>query len=307
MKSKVLILLGPTRSSTTSLFRVLSSVEGISPSKIKETNFFLNDVVDSYTDEQLKSNFLKNFSCNNGDCLLEASPLYFLYAEKVAPRIMRLQRLGFDVSALVTLREPEDRFWSLYKHILTKRSAGKYDDISDFVSQNIGSLKVKSDLFSIELDFLSIYESCYKSILHTWKNHLGDKSLKVCFFDNLVDPDDFKSEIIELLEWSEIELGQGCDLKFLVENKSTLVRNEFIHKLSLRFNDYLEPFLNKNKWVRDILRITYYTINGRRDELSIPRNIKDIVRKEIQSGNVHLINELTGLCNPETIPDWVQK
>lgn len=253
---KVLILIGPTRTSTTSLFRGLADVQGLSPSKIKETNYFLSDEVDLLSDLQFLESFQSMFSKDNdGDCFIEASPLYFLHHWKVIPRINRLVELGYDVKCVVTLREPEERFWSLYKHIISKRSINVHQDVNVFVKANIRALDEPSKA-SVDLDYLSLYESCYSKILPTWL--CSDFDVELCYLDNLMAGQD--TVIESVLRWADIELGAW---KYLEENKSTLVKNQNLHKISLSINDKFEPFLNRHKWVRDLIRRAYYLLNGR--------------------------------------------
>lgn len=297
MSKDILILVGPTRTSTTSLFRYLSSLNEFLPSKVKETNFFIHNDVDSV------AKYVELFEKGDG-VLLEASPLYFLHDLLLPKRIKQLRELGYSVKVVITLRDPVERFWSLYKHIITKRSQGKHPLIEDFVKSNIDAVNLSAE--SCDIDFLSLSESCYSNKINSWVKNLGAENIRITFFENLTDPKLFSLEMQEMFKWLNLDVpAEFSDMLF--ENKSTLVKRKGLHKFALKVNDNLEPVLNRFPFVRSIARNIYYSYNAKEEADIIDESLTRLVENACVQGNYNVVNNLNGLLFSKELPAWVDR
>lgn len=301
MKKKFLIFIGPTRTSTTSIFRYISSLDEFNCARNKETNHFIKLLTQD--DNFNFKNYLKEFSTSD-NLFVEASPLYFLHGEKLAGKISHLKKYG-EVKLVITLRDPIERYLSLYKHISTKRSLDSCLNFTEFNTNNINAL-LSPKLTKDNLDNLSLYESCYVDLLRQWKSVFDSNDLRVIFFENITSPERFLDEMDDLLFWFTKKKVALKNKKFLYENKSTQVKNKKIHKFSLKINDFLEPTLNRLPWLRNIVRDTYYFFNSVDEKIEVSPNNYDRIVKNCNNGNKGLLNELTSLAT-NNYPEWVHR
>lgn len=305
-KKKIVILCGPTRTSTTSLFRFFSDFPEFNVSKVKETNSlsshnnFKNGAIDF-------DSYFDMFSYRGGEVYLEASPLYFMFGQHLASLIKRANDSGkYDIKVLITLRNPYDRFLSLYKHIITKRSLSEDFDKSNFFEENLAKalLKdVKPDDIHQELNSFSLYESCYSKICRDWFDVLGKDTVRVAFYESVSSSSDFNSICNAFFSW--IGISKKGDFSFPYENKSQPVKRKGLHSFALSVNDFLEPFLNNFPVVRSFLRFFYYKINSSSGEIDFPSQYKEKVIKILSNGNEGLGYDLRDYLLVDDVPSWV--
>lgn len=310
-KKTVVILCGPTRTSTTSFFRFLSGFKIFSPSKIKETNFLIGSLLRG---ERLDLNeyfslFESGDEVDKNGVYLEASPLYFMYGEELASYIKEQEIQGVDFKILITLRDPLQRFESVFKHVLTKRSISEGLDVDCFFRNNIevaSALRNPSpvDIYD-DLNSYCLYESCYAKLCGEWINSLGFNSVKVVYFDSLSDEEAFNEVCKELFSW----IGVGVkEQKFTlpIENKSQQVKFKRLHVAALRVNDFFEPILNRFSFVRGLARRFYYWLNGSPEKLIIPSEYMGSVCDILINKNSNLDEVVEDSLLFKGQPSWVR-
>lgn len=251
-----LILCGPTRTATTSLYRQLSRDSAFSPSRVKELDYFLPAIVGEPLGGQ--DIYLRNFAQHAPDTTtLEASPLYFVGGRPVAHAIRGA--LGEDVGVVITLRNPYDRLVSTINHILTKRNINEGILPADLVHTAIDfGLAVPRS--HADLNAAIIRESSYVPVLREWMEAIPADQIRVVFYEHLTDHSRLPaavSSIYELIEGVPTTISGSL----LHENQTRQVKREGLHKTALAVNDRLEPILNKCPAVRTVLRQFYYAFN----------------------------------------------
>lgn len=291
------IIAGPTRTGTTSLFRYFQQNKEFVASHIKETNYFIHGT-DGLGEFSLDAYHCLYQSNSGGSFFLEASPKYFLGDHEIAKRIK--DTLG-TAKIIITLRDPVERFISLYVHILTKRSIDKQMTFDEFVAQNISYQR--NNIYGLnDIDLMSFYEGCYTDILPHWIDLFGAENVKVVFFEDMVAD---AIPLMDIFQW----LGLSCEgfayEDYLHENKAIFYKNKFFHKIAMGLNDYLEPFFNKNQNIRETARNVYYLFNGKKSDRDIRRSsgIQQL-EEEYRVKNQQLKNYLRDQGYVH-FPDWL--
>ncbi|MGB8647676.1 MAG: sulfotransferase domain-containing protein [Anaerolineae bacterium] len=108
------IIIGVQRGGTTSLYNYLSGHPAIRPASVKEVHFF--DLHFENGPDWYRAQFPEDAPGNRSAIAGEASP-YYIY-HPLAPR--RIAALLPEVKLLVLLRNPIDRAYSQYNHVLRR-------------------------------------------------------------------------------------------------------------------------------------------------------------------------------------------
>ncbi len=292
------IIAGPTRTGTTSLFRYFQQNQKFVASNIKETNFFItgDEENGSFALDAYRKVFRDD---REGNFFLEASPKYFLGGREIAERIK--ENLG-DAKIIITLRDPVERFISLYVHILTKRSMDRQFSFDDFVRQNI-SYEKKGSYELNDLDLLSFYEGCYADIFPEWIDCCGAENVKVIFFEEMAAD---TAPLMDIVQWLGLSGEDFSYDRFLHENKATFYKNKALHKVSMGLNDLLEPFFNRNQQLREKVRDVYYLLNGKKSDREIRRSDGFLQLKEAYLVKNQSLKEYLQGLGYVCLPDWLE-
>ena len=175
------IAIGPPRTGTTWLYRVLRSHVGL-PRDTKETDFFSANYakgLDWYAD------FFSE--CAENKILGELSPNYFAAAE--APD--RIARLIPGCRIICTLRDPVDRFYSFYR--LMRHNGWTRATIEELAG---GSPAAEANR--------------YAHYLGCWRERFGAANVLTAFYDDLeANPQSFMDSICEFIGIAPIPLGDS--------------------------------------------------------------------------------------------------
>ena len=254
-----LILAGPTRTGTTSLFRYLAMQDGFVPSRKKETDFFLDAIRGgkAFSYERYLSEFEDGPS---NAWLLEASPLYFAGVRHVAQAIRSTIPAANDVRILITVREPVERIVSLHRHVVTKRNLReslKPVGLPAFLEQCVDLRSWKFPLAG-SISRLGFVEGCYAEGIQQWVDVFGEDSVRLLGFDDLRDDGRSTAALNALCGWLDVSaLGEVAMPK---ENQSRQVKYPSLHRLALAANDRLEASLMTRPRLRGLLRGAYYSL-----------------------------------------------
>lgn len=293
MPSNRLIFVGPTRTGTSAVFRALSELPEFAPSIVKETNFYLGEEWASAT--ALDGQFRER----DGALLrMESSPLYFVQGSDVAKRIMSHEGRPFVV---VMLREPVDRLFSLYHHVVAKRGKGVDYSLREFVEEAQRHQSVPRTATVSDSHERGLAEGHYADLLAQWIEVVGADRIYVMFYESLVQNPD--KEFAALFRWLGIPVRR--EIKFLQTNVGVTVRNMTVHSIAMRLNAMVEPLLNRFNGVRRFAKAVYYFVNRPAGHLVSREEVEQLVGDGYRVVNCGLSDALRRVATG-ALPSWVR-
>lgn len=238
-----LIIAGPPRSGTTSLFTYLSKHPEVCGSAIKETYHFHPAIIDQ--EPASIDEYLQYFRhCPNVKYLLEATAAYFFGGDKIAAAIQR--QLG-PTKIIFSFRDPVDRLGSYFRH---KKMVGDYPKELEFEEY----LAAAHD--SAERGISSGF---YVGYLRGWFDYFEPNRILVVYFDELQQNP--ACLMRKVCDWLEIDPEKYKDSRFTVENRGALYRRQTLHHIARSVNTRFESFFRRHHALKRMLRRSYYLIN----------------------------------------------
>lgn len=287
-----LILAGPTRTGTTTLFRHLAASSRVCASFHKETDYFLQCLRQSRAASAAE--YRRLFVAGDGVCL-EGSPLYFAFGAAIAQPVAALPG---EVKVLLTFREPVERFRSLLTHVQTKRNLASPPPAAAFVDDALRAMDLPADPGNE--NSIAFREGCYRELLAEWIAALGSERVRVVFFESLsAQPEATLAALHAWLGVSELPLSLSQ------ENASRDVRGRRLHALAMRLNHALEPLLNRVQPLRAWLRRLYYGLNGKAPADPLPAASARRLDAAYAQRNAGLRAQVAPLVLGP-LPDWVR-
>lgn len=223
------LIIGAGKSGTTALYEYLAQHPQVFMSKVKETNFFElegHDKLSGYdasdpegffhypwsvTDRKAYFDLFKDAQA--GQAIGEASPMY-LYGKKAVHRIR--EELP-DVKIIVVLRDPVDRLFSRFYH-LVREGREPSPEFADALQKGNIWWK-KNDL---------VQEGFYYTHLKKWYDNFPAEQIKVMLYDDLrKDPQAFVSEVYNFIGVNA-EFNPDLDVEY---NQSGRIKNKFKDRL----------------------------------------------------------------------------
>jgi hypothetical protein len=195
------LIIGAGKSGTTAVYHFLDEHPDVFMSPVKETNFFELEgqpINKNTTDDPENlhhypqsintwSNYKKLFeNAKNFKAVGEASPMY-LYGKRSPEHIKN--KLP-DVKLIAILREPVDRLYSRWMHLLRDgaESIGEFENCLD-----------RSSIWWKRNDLVT--EGFYGTNLNRYTDLFPDSQLKVFLYDDLKqDPEKFMKEVFQFIE-----------------------------------------------------------------------------------------------------------
>jgi hypothetical protein len=227
-----LVMVGPGKAGTTSLFFYLSQHPDICPSDVKEIKYFAPLASRSGELAPVET-YAAHFSgCAGQRSRLEASPQYF---HGGAPLIDALQALLPQPKVIITLRNPVDRIWSTYRSAKIRRFLPEQVTFDEYVAR---CEQVLEDGAGAADDperrpYRTLYGSFYAPSTRAWLDALGDDA-RVVFFEQLAgDP---VRLLADLCRWLAIdaEVVPGFDLT--TQNETRAAQSFLLHRVAVGAN-----------------------------------------------------------------------
>jgi len=215
------IIIGASRSGTTSLYHYLRQHPEIYMSPIKETNYFAFDSEFKYKpDEQNKfrirsfDDYIKLFKHAKLERAIgEASPRYL--STPLSAR--RIHNLLPDIKLIAILRNPVDRIYSAY--LARIRRKREYRNFSDFVESEISNFSYESYVYS------NLFPGLYYSNLKRYTELFSSDNLKIFIFEDFIS--DKKNFFARLLKYLDVDTNFAPDFD-INYNPSGLPRNKYL-------------------------------------------------------------------------------
>ena len=255
------IIAGTEKAGTTSVFSYLARHPEVAASRRKETNFFRS----SGTAEQYATHFPDP---RGRPVVMEASPAYLGESELVVPR---MRALTPDVRLLFILREPVDRFLSSYHFHRTKLNLPDgltlreyLDACLEFAAADVSERPAVARTAGIDVWFLKVLTfGCYATHLRHYFGAFPRERILVTFYDDLcADPRRF---MVTLSGFLGIDQDYWRRAEFKPVNVTFSGRNRALHRLAVRANDALEPWLRPRPKLKAAVVGAYKFMNRARE------------------------------------------
>lgn len=296
-----LVLPGPGRAGTTSLFWYLAQHPDICHSSIKETLYFTSL---SETEEGASgrlppaAEYREYFHRYAGQrYLMEASPRYFQGGRRL---VSALTSMLPDVSVLVTLRDPASRTWSMYRYARSHGFIPAEQTFDEYVDRCEELFRAGELQSAANRPYWSTRASRYADHLPPWLEHLPPQRVHVVFFEDLVA--DVPGTLERLCDWLEIDSGHVRDWDLSVRNTSGDVRSAALHRVARMANH--ERLLRNHQRLKAPFRRAYYALNqgGRADPM--PESTKHRLEEIFREPNGRL-RRLLAARDYRDVPSWL--
>jgi len=200
------LIIGTQRAGTTSLYQYLIQHQEILPSKIKETHFFSNNFHKGLSWYESQFSFPQDSPVNHQNSITgEATPYYIFHP--LSPK--RIAKIIPDVKIIILLRNPVDRAYSHYNHIVKLGHENlSFEDAIKIESERLEGeeKKILEGNYSFNHQHFSyISRSRYVDQLRVWlklfpKNHIMIIKSEE-FFDK---PENILSKVFSFLKLSNM-------------------------------------------------------------------------------------------------------
>ncbi|NQZ78540.1 MAG: sulfotransferase domain-containing protein, partial [Ekhidna sp.] len=250
-----LIIAGPPKSGTTSIYEWLSNHPQSLASKVKETNYFLDRVGDNNRNANFIDHGLSRYSTffekyNGEKVVFESTPGYIFSTTA----IRELSQLNPKI--VLIFRDPAERLYSEFTFHCYKTKFFK-GSFSDYVGWD-------GETFS------GIYFERGKvtTLTNEWADQFGE-NVFVFKFDSLKQPKLFMKRLCQVLDISD-SFYENFD--FTRKNETFGLKNRKLHLMALKIQSYTP------KWIRKPLIPIYYSFNKSKIPSKTPEEI-DLIKR----------------------------
>lgn len=291
------VIAGPGKTGTTSLFWYLSQHPEVCAADVKEIRYFTPL---SEGDGELPP--IAEYAAHFGRCAgerhrLEASPQYFHGGATIAPA-MRQALPGVKVIAL--LRDPVDRLWSTFRFVRSRLADLPPDMTFDGYVETCREVRDRREAFSRDNRlYWTIQGGFYDEYLEPWLEAFGE-NFRVAFSERMGSEP--AAVVGELFDWLDIDRGAADSISYSVENKTVPVRSAALQRFALAMNS--EGMLGRRRRLKEPLRKVYYALNRRPEPEHMEPQARHALEELFEPGNAALARRLRTLGYTE-LPGWL--
>jgi hypothetical protein len=291
------VIAGPGKTGTTSLFWYLSQHPDVCASDVKEIRYFTplsegDGVLAPIAD--YAAHFV---GCGGEAHRLEASPQYFHGGAAIAPA-MRETLPGVKVIAL--LRDPVDRTWSTFRFMRSRLADLPSDMTFEAYVEACRAVRDRREPFSQSNRlYWTIQGGFYDEYLDPWLDVFGD-DFRVAFSERMSSEP--AALVGELFGWLGIDPGAANSIAYTVENRTVPVRSAALQRIALALNS--EGVLGRRRRLKEPLRKVYYAVNRRPEPARMLPQTRRALEELFAPGNAALARRLRGLGYTE-LPGWL--
>lgn len=258
---KNIIIIGPGRSGTTSLFDALASQRHIACSNVKETFYFSKGIIKYSNSKTSKVENYSSFFDKNGDITLEATPAYFVGGGEVARRINN-ELENFVV--ICVLRDPVERFLSLFQHVKNKVFFEPSLTLKSYVTQSKKTSKENLTVDTEALHYSGFLESNYSNLIQEWLSVIERKRFFILDYDRLSEIEYIKAAMMNIFE--SLGVFEDFSIQMKKTNQSKIYRSMFLQKFAQNINMHCEPLFKKFYFLKLFLKKIYQVVNVSKKE-----------------------------------------
>jgi hypothetical protein len=235
---KFFIIGGTEKAGTTSLYEYFTNHPQIVSSHKKETDYFRGDNCNL-------DNYLKCFNTKGNDeqTYMEASPGYLGLSDTVADEIKRVVP---DAKLVFMVRDPINRLRSSYLFHRSKLYIPENMDINAYVKFCLdygnGLIKLEDTPFTNPW-FLNVLQAgSYKKHFEKYTEQFPD-NIQIINFEYFCK--NTHEIVVSIANFLNIDAKYFDNYEYFTANKTFQSNNHFVHKISMFFNNKLEPILRK--------------------------------------------------------------
>lgn len=221
-------IVGFQKCGSSTLFDYLTKHPLIQGSKPKETFFLTDEFYDHYSSDlnfSVEGASWEHFfrSRAEQEKLLEASVCHF-YQETA---LNYLKSVNTEAKVIFILRDPIDRFISIYKYLYGKTGWIPPEDSLDLFYE-----KVKAGIYHPDLLKYAIEHGHYSKFLDHWITELGTERILVLGFNDLIHRiENLGHQVFQFLDLEPLPVHTGN----LHKNQSTSYRFPYLHRVLVGF------------------------------------------------------------------------
>jgi hypothetical protein len=291
-----LIIAGPGKTGTTSLFWYLSQHPSICPASVKEIRYFAPITHGDGVLPPLET-YARHFAhCRNERYRLEASPQYFHGGQ---PLIDAMRAALPNPRVMIILRDPVDRLWSTYRSLKVRRTLPASMDFDAYVAACERLWAEREPLTLANRAYWTLSGSFYVDYIRPWMDSFGD-DLRIVFFDRLGS--DAPGLIAEICRWLSIDDEPAALFNYTVENETVSNRSRILHRIALAANS--EGVLRDRRRLKAPLRKAYYVLNRERQRERMSPATRARLGGTFGPANARLAIELRR-AGYDALPDWL--
>jgi Sulfotransferase family len=298
MKLPNLVMAGPGKAGTTSLFWYLSQHPDICPASVKEIRYFAPI---THGDGVLAP--IETYAGYFDDCAderyrMEASPQYF---HGGGPLIAAMREVLTDPRIIIILRDPVDRLWSTYRSLKVRRTLPASIDFDSYVAACERLREERAPLTLANRAYWTLSGGFYVEHTRPWLDSFGH-DLHIVFFDDLAaDP---PGAVARICRWLGIDDECTASFNYTVENVTVSNRSRTLHRIALAANS--EGILRDRRRLKAPLRAVYYAINGKPQAERMSAETRRRLTEAFESANAALATELAGR-GYANLPPWLSQ
>lgn len=264
-----LVLIGPPRTGSTSLFHYLSQHPQICPSPIKEPNYFGGGTFSNNPLMALEQYMRLFDGCGRQRYRMEASVAYFFHAELITKEV---QELLEDARIVVCLREPIERMLSNYWLHRSRLTYGTDLRLEQYLAR-VRQFTQTELRDGQGVGFWGMEGGKYIEYVRPWQEEFGER-LRIQFFDDLrADP---RSFFDRLIRWLDLQPEDVPEMAIDTFNRSANIRNLGLQRIAIAINDGGEVFWRRYPGIKRAILSVYYRLNARPffEELSLEARLE---------------------------------
>lgn len=275
-----LLIPGYHKAGTTTLFTELSKHPDIFPSVVKEP-FYFRPYINGKELARIED-YKRNFTAAKDEIYrMEGSPTY-IYGGARAAQIIH-DTLG-DVKIVISIRNPVNQLFSLYKH---KLRFVEIDENESFLT------------FAKNRD--DFYRQYYDVHLQDWFHVFGD-NIKCIFFESLIQ--DPVAVLADVVDWLGLPSLKMDDQVLLNTNPGGTYKHKLTHQMALSIFHRIKSYLPHSMFLT--LRNIYYSLNGKKVTHTLSDEAKSYLESQFSAHNQALF-QLLNNRGYRNLPEWITR
>jgi len=280
---------GAAKSGTTSLFNYLNQHPKIFTPKVKEPGYF--SALRPMTHPEQYAQLFGRAQTN--ECVGEASGAYLTSPDSAA----RLAALLPESKMIIMLRNPADRAFSLYRHMIHHGHewAPSFRDALQLEYQRWRSNSFVHENPEYYYNFMYRISGLYSQQLENLKSHFSEDQIKIIVFENFIEAPEYYTKSV----FRFLGLNDSLEVNTPVYNKG---KGTFSIRITSSLNR--AQFYFDNSFLKDLFRSLNY-INKIAPKFTINRlSIKKEVRQSLlewYSGDIRKVSKIVG---DESVSKW---